>query len=118
MGTDNHQAPSEDDALRCAFCARPISRSGNWADGPRYIHTGVNGSQAAYCSHAVRPLEGPSKGEMRALLVDARAEIDRWGYGDFHWGDTPRDPGVLAMLARIDASLGVTTSARYAAGES
>jgi hypothetical protein len=43
--------------------------------------------------------------EVLALLRDARAEIDKWGYGDFHYGDTPRDPDVLAMLARIDAFL-------------
>ena len=39
------------------------------------------------------------------VLVEARAEIDRWGFGDFHYGDTPRDPGVLAMLAKIDTVL-------------
>lgn len=43
--------------------------------------------------------------ELVAVLIEARAEVDRWGYGDFHWGETPRDPGVLATLERIDAAL-------------
>lgn len=42
---------------------------------------------------------------LRAALVRARAEIDRWGYGDHHYGNTPRDPGVLAALADIDHTL-------------
>lgn len=42
---------------------------------------------------------------LRSTLIAARAEVDRWGYGDFHWGETPRDEGVLSMLARIDAAL-------------
>lgn len=36
------------------------------------------------------------------ILQAARAEINRWGHGDMHYGPTARDPKVLAMLARID----------------
>lgn len=43
---------------------------------------------------------------LREALVEARAEIDGWGYGDFHYGNLPRDPSVLAALANIDAALG------------
>lgn len=55
--------------------------------------------------------------DLLAALIEARAEVDRWGYGDFHYGETPRDPGVLAMLARIDAVLAtVPQSGRDARG--
>lgn len=43
---------------------------------------------------------------LRNALLDAREEIDKWGYGDFHYGDTPREPSVLAALAAIDEVLG------------
>jgi hypothetical protein len=48
--------------------------------------------------------------ELMGLLADARTEIDRWGHGDFHYGETPRDPGVVKMLARLDEVLGNFTS--------
>jgi hypothetical protein len=41
--------------------------------------------------------------ELLAALGRARTELDRWGHGDFHYGDMPRDPRVLAALADIDA---------------
>lgn len=44
--------------------------------------------------------------DLESALWDARAEIDRWGRGDFHYGSMPRDPGVVAALERIDAVLG------------
>jgi hypothetical protein len=36
--------------------------------------------------------------KLRDLAALLAAEVDRWGYGDFHYGETPRDPGVLAAL--------------------
>lgn len=42
---------------------------------------------------------------LRAALLRARVEIDKWGHGDFHYGNTPRDPSVLAALADIDRTL-------------
>lgn len=39
------------------------------------------------------------------LARDARDELDRWGHGDMHYGNTPRDPKVLAMVDRINAAL-------------
>jgi hypothetical protein len=44
--------------------------------------------------------------ELEDALRAARAEIDRHGHGDFHYGVTPRDPGVLSALAAIDALVG------------
>lgn len=43
---------------------------------------------------------------LRNVLREARAEVDRWGHGDMHYGAMPRDKGVLAMLAKIDGVLG------------
>lgn len=45
---------------------------------------------------------------MRETLFAARMELERWGHGDMHYGNTPRDPKVLAMLAKIDEVLDVT----------
>lgn len=43
--------------------------------------------------------------QLTEALRAAKTEIDRWGHGDFHYGATPRDVGVLAALAAIDAAL-------------
>jgi hypothetical protein len=42
---------------------------------------------------------------LRRALERARSEIDRWGYGDFHYGNTPRDQRVLDALIDIDRTL-------------
>lgn len=42
---------------------------------------------------------------LRAALRRAREELDRWGHGDFHYGNMPRDKGVLDALADIDRTL-------------
>lgn len=54
--------------------------------------------------------------ELRTLLQDARAELDRWGHGDMHYGPMPRDPGIVAMLAKIDAVLGDGAPSLYELG--
>jgi DNA repair exonuclease SbcCD ATPase subunit len=40
-----------------------------------------------------------------ARLKDARAELARWGWGDYHYGTQPQDQAVTDCLARIDADL-------------
>lgn len=56
--------------LICTTCGRPVDRAGNWSDGPRYVHSGVNGSRAALCEHAVRPtLKEMTPGAERAHLL-------------------------------------------------
>jgi hypothetical protein len=45
-------------------------------------------------------------GRLRDALRAARAELDRWGWGDFHYGPQPRDGSVVRALAAIDAALG------------
>jgi hypothetical protein len=40
--------------------------------------------------------------DLEDALRVARTEIDRWGFGDFRFGNTPRDPKTLAALALID----------------
>ena len=47
---------------------------------------------------------------LRATLRATRDQLDRFGYGDFRWGDTPRDPEVVAAVQAADAALGGTTS--------
>jgi hypothetical protein len=42
---------------------------------------------------------------LRTALIEAQSELERWGHGDFHYGNMPRDPGVLAALARIREAL-------------
>lgn len=69
--THSDRPSGEERPLRCAYCGRPINRAGNWADGPRYKHTGVNGSDAAHCNHAVRPME---PGEEPVRRLDANAQ--------------------------------------------
>ncbi len=41
----------------------------------------------------------------QAVATVLYAELSRWGFGDFHYGDTPRDPDVLAALAVYDRAL-------------
>ena len=84
-GCGPHEPATE--PLRCGWC-----RGTGFAHKPK--------------PHQGQQLEMFEKPDLRAVLVEARAELDRWGFGDFHYGDTPRDPGVLAMLAKIDTVLG------------
>lgn len=42
---------------------------------------------------------------LRDALQYARNELDRCGYGDFHYGETPRDPRILAALEIADAAI-------------
>lgn len=44
---------------------------------------------------------------LAGILREARAELDKHGYGDFHYTAPGwRDPDVLAMLTKIDGELG------------
>lgn len=45
---------------------------------------------------------------LRETLYAARTELDRWGHGDMHYGNMPRDEGVVKMLAKIDEVLDAT----------
>jgi|SRR5882724_12628393 len=38
-------------------------------------------------------------------LREARKELDKWGFGDMHYGTMPRSPSVLAGLDKIDRTL-------------
>lgn len=42
---------------------------------------------------------------LRDALTYARNELDRHGYGDFHYGETPREPSIVAALAIVDSAL-------------
>ena len=43
--------------------------------------------------------------DWQAVATVLYAELSRWGFGDFHYGNTPRDPEVLAALAVYDEAL-------------
>lgn len=44
-------------------------------------------------------------GRLRATLQAVRDELNRWGFGDHHYGATPRDEGVLRAVALADQTL-------------
>lgn len=92
-----------------AEAAHEATTKGDEWLGEVWLRRQVDAADAAYiaaCSPDVLVGLLDRIDALRLLLVDARAEIDRWGYGDFHFGPTPRDPEVLAMLERIDKVLG------------
>ena len=43
---------------------------------------------------------------LRSVLAEAREELTRWGWGDFHYGNQPQEKSVVDMVAKIDAALG------------
>lgn len=43
---------------------------------------------------------------LRDALLTVRTELDRHGYGDFHYGDLPREQSVVDALAVADAVVG------------
>lgn len=44
---------------------------------------------------------------LRELLAQAREELARWGWGDFHYGTSGQEQSVVTMLAKIDGALAV-----------
>jgi hypothetical protein len=101
-----HSCPCWHEAVfAIGHAAEEVAQRGDSGD-ERDTHREVGSSGALAAAEARADAAERRERVLRALLVDARAEVDKWGYGDFHYGDTPRDPGVLAMLARIDAALG------------
>lgn len=79
----------------CEWCEADFIRPSRKGPAPRFC------SQ----SHRQRAFELRRITNLKDALRAARAEIDRHGYGDFHYGDQPRDPGVLGALADIDRVL-------------
>ena len=43
---------------------------------------------------------------LRLALEGAHAELERWGWGDFHYGSRGQEQSVVDALAKIDAALG------------
>lgn len=41
----------------------------------------------------------------KALLREVKVELSRWGWGDFHYGDQPQEPRVVALVDRANAAL-------------
>lgn len=63
---------------------------------------------AQECQRRQDPSDPFNHEEMRQVVEALRAtrdELSRWGFGDFHYGNMPRDPEVLDALAIANAAL-------------
>jgi hypothetical protein len=47
-------------------------------------------------------------GRLRAALIATMDELDRWGWGDFHYGSQPQDQRVVDAVAKANAVLDVS----------
>ncbi len=54
---------------------------------------------------------------LRQALEIARDELKRWGWGDFHYGEQPQDPVVLAAISIADKALATAPQEEPRAGE-
>lgn len=96
MSTDNERyGPSE--AVRAVGGCGALNQQKTRLCIRQIGHLGLHGWEV--------DTEADTIAELVQVLREARDELARWGWGDFHYGVTPQQPQVVAMVAKIDAVL-------------